>query len=213
MVSQPHATAPDAMTFLSRLLGRAGAAEPAALSRFLGRQAAYVAQKTVVDYCRVKAGRHESQLFADPDFLAALRHCRWQVFFAAVADVSALAEGWLRPHARGREAALGTALVALGRGVLEAEAVPDEERAARDAACEALAARLAALLAAPPVPADRMPLAAEAPLFATLPVHPEQRRGESEAIRGALRFHVVTTQEELERGFDAPRLAARLLVP
>jgi len=199
------------MSFWSRFLGRPLAAEPSALSRFLGRQAAYVTQKTVVDYCRVKAGRGEAELFGDRDFMAALRHCRWQVFFASVADVSAMAEAWLRPHAEGREAALAGAVAALGCAVLDAEEVPPEEHAARDAARDGLAAHLAALLLAPPVPADRMPLTAEAPLFATLPVHPDQRRGESEAIRGALRFQIVTTQQELERGFDAPRLAARLV--
>lgn len=201
------------MFFWSRFFGRASAAEPAALSRFLGRQAAYVTQKTVVDYCRVKAGRGEAELFGNPDFMAALRHCRWQVYFASLADVSAMAEAWLRPHAPGREPLLADAIAALGRAVLDAEDVPPDEQPARDAARESLAAHLAALLAAPPVPADRMALTAEAPLFATLPVHPEQRRGESEAIRGALRFQIVTTQQELERGFDAPRLAARLLAP
>lgn len=197
----------------SRFFGRVHAAEPAALSRFLGRQAAYVTQKTVVDYCRVKAGRGERELFGDPDFMAALRHCRWQVYFAALADVSAMAEAWLRPHAAGNEACLADAIAALGRGVLDGEDVPPEEHASRDAARDGLAAHLAALLALPPAPADRMALMAEAPLFATLPIHPEQRRGESEAIRGALRFQIVTTQQELERGFDAPRLAARLLAP
>lgn len=201
------------MAFWSRLLGRERAAEPPALSRFIGRQAAYVTQKTVVDYCRVKAGRNEHELFGNAEFMAALRHCRWQVYFAAVADVSAMAEAWLRPHAAGREAMLADAIATLGRAVLDAEDVPPEEHAARDAARDGLAAHLAALLAAPPVPADRMALTAEAPLFATLPVHPEQRRGETEAIRGALRFQIVTTQQELERRFDAPRLAARLLAP
>jgi hypothetical protein len=201
------------MSFWSRFLGRAPAAEPPALARFLGRQAAYVTQKTVVDYCRVKAGRGERELFGNPDFMAALRHCRWQVYFASLADVSAMTEAWLRPHAAGRDSELADAIAALGRAVLDAEDVPAQEQAARDAARDGLAAHLAALLGAPPVPADRMALTAEAPLFATLPVHPEQRRGESEAIRGALRFQIVTTQQELERGFDARRLAARLLAP
>jgi hypothetical protein len=199
------------MSFLAWLLGRPPSADPAALSRFLGRQSAYVTQRTVVDYCRVKAGRREAELFGNPDFVVALRHCRWQVFFASVADVSALAQAWLRPHAVGQEAALSAAIAGLGRGVLDAEQVPEDERDARGAARDGLAAHLAGLLAAPPAPADRMPLSAEAPLFATLPIHAEDRRGEGQAIRGALRFHIVSTQQEMERAFDAPRLAARLL--
>ncbi|MGG5810265.1 hypothetical protein [Falsiroseomonas sp. CW058] len=169
-------------------------------------------QKTVLDYCRVKAGRREREMLADPDFRAALSHCRWQTFAGAAQDVIAMAESWLRPHARGREAALAAALARMGAAILDgAEEVPAEERPSLDAARDALPRHLALLQDAPPVPADRLPLLAEAPLLATLPIHPDQRRGETPAIRGALRFHLVSSQQEMERGFDPGALAARLL--
>jgi len=60
-------------------------------------------------------------------------------------------------------------------------------------------------------PATRLPLQAEPVLFTTLPIHAEQRHGEGIAIRGALRFQIVTTQQELERRFDAPALAEALM--
>ncbi len=184
---------------------------PAALGAFLHAQAAYVAQKTVLDYCRVKAGRSEKQLFSDPDFQAALAHCRWQVFFAALADVTALVEAHLRPHAPGAEDALRQALVTLHRAALDAEPAPPGEAATAADALEALPHHLARLQLEPPHPAHRLPLLAEPVLFATLPVHPEQRQGESLAIKGALRFQVVSTQQELERRFDAGETAANLL--
>ena len=56
-----------------------------------------------------------------------------------------------------------------------------------------------------------MAILAEGPLFATLPIHADQRIGEAPYIRGALRFHLVSAQQEAERRFDAPRLAVRLL--
>lgn len=194
-----------------RLFGRPRQASPNALAAFLTRRAAYVAQKTAIDYCRVKAGRHEIEMFSDPDFKAALRHCRWQTFAGAVQDVTALAEGWLRPYATGQETILAEALARLGGAVLDEAPAPAEERASLDAARQALARHLAALQAAPPVQADRLPLLSEAPLLATLPIHPDQRVGEMPSIRGALRFHVVATQEEMEKGFDPAGLAARLL--
>jgi hypothetical protein len=64
---------------------------------------------------------------------------------------------------------------------------------------------------AAPQPANLLPLLAEAPLFATLPIHPDQRKGERPAIRGALRFHLVSTQQEMERRFDRAGLTAALL--
>jgi hypothetical protein len=50
---------------------------------------------------------------------------------------------------------------------------------------------------------------AEAPLFATLPIHPDQRKGEAPSIRGALRFHMLSTQQEMERAFDPDALSLR----
>jgi hypothetical protein len=195
---------------LGRLFRRPRADTPEALESFLARQAAFVAQKTVIDYCRVKAGRQERHTFADPDFRAALRHCRWQTFAGSVQDVTALAEAWLRPHAPGREAALAAGLVVLAGRVVDAAPASPEEREMLEAAQAALPRHLAALQDAPPVSADRLKLLAEAPLLATLPIHPDQRVGETPSIRGALRFHIVTTQQEMERGFDAPALAAAL---
>lgn len=185
---------------------------PEDLARFLQGQAAYVAQKTVLDYCRVKAGRSEKTLFADPDFQAALAHCRWQVFFAALADVTALIEAHLRPHAPGQEILLAERLVALHHAALDGETAPPEEAASAGDARDVVAHHLAALQLEPPHPADRLKLRAEAVLFATLPVHPEQRQGESLAIKGALRFQMVTTQQELERRFDAEKTTRNLLM-
>jgi hypothetical protein len=196
---------------LGRLFRTPRSGETADFRVFLDRQAAFVAQKTVLDYCRVKSGQRERVMFADPDFQAALRHCRWQTWTGAVQDVTALAEAWLRPHAPGREAALAAGLVALAAALIEAANAPAEERASLDAARDALPRHLATLQDAPPRSADRLPLLAEAPLFATLPIHPDQRIGESPAIKGALRFHIVTTQQEMERAFDAPALAAALV--
>lgn len=186
-------------------------ADPSAFATFLQRQAAFVAQKTVIDYCRVKSGRHERQVFANPDFQAALQHCRWQVYLGSLADMGALAEAWLRPHVPGREAELAAALVALHGRALAAEPPPPEEaESARDAA-DAFPRHLEALQRDPPVPAQKMPLLADAPLLATIPIHPDQRVGETPAIRGALRFHVVSTQQEMERRFDPDQLAQRLI--
>lgn len=196
---------------LGRLFGRRKSDDPTDFRHFLERQAAFVTRKTVLDYVRVKAGRRDREMLADPDFAAALRHCQWQTFAGAAQDLVAMAESWLRPHAAGRESALAECLVAIGVAVLNAAEAPAEERASLDFAKEALPRHLLLLRDAPPLPADRLPMLAEAPLFATLPIHPEQRRGETPAIRGALRFHLVSSQQEMERAFDPAALAARML--
>jgi hypothetical protein len=193
----------------ARLLVRRRSDDPAVLQEFLRARGAYVAQKTVLDYCRVKAGRHEQKLFAEDTFRTALDHCRWQVFFGALADVTALAEGWLRPATGGRSEALVEALGRLHDAALTADPPPPAELATAEAF--SIRAHLSGLQIAPPRRSHEMPLLAEAPLFATLPIHPDQRVGESPAIRGALRFLIVSTQQEMERAFDPAALATRLI--
>ncbi|CAH0230652.1 hypothetical protein [Roseomonas sp. CECT 9278] len=184
---------------------------PADFGSFLQRQAVFVAQKTVIDYCRVKSGRQEKRLFDDPDFQAALRHCRWQTYLAALADVFLLGEAWLRPHAPGGAGDLAARIVALHAAALATEAPPAAEAADAAQALRAFPGQLAARQQAAPAPINTVPLLAQAPLFATLPIHPDQRVGEAPSIRGALRFHMVATEQEMERRFDAPGLAAQLL--
>jgi len=111
----------------------------------------------------------------------------------------------------GREAALAAALSAIGTRLLAEADAPAAERPALDAVADSLARILMLRQDQPPLPADRLPLSAEAPLLATLPIHPDQRRGETPAIRGALRFHIVTTQQEMERAFAPAALARRLI--
>jgi hypothetical protein len=168
-----------------------------------------VAQKTVLDYCHVKVGRNEKEFFGNPDFSAALNHCRWQVFLAAQSDVMALAEAWLRPLWPGQEQILLKHLVSLHAAIMAKEEPPEAEKQAFTASLTALPGHLAGLQLAPPHSATSLPLLAEAPLFATLPIHADQRKGEGPSIRGALRFHIVSTQQEMERGFDPGGLSLR----
>lgn len=198
------------MRFFRRLLGNAPSSEPSDFGGFLHRQGAFVAQKTVLDYCRVKVGRNEKEFFGNPDFQAALSHCRWQVFLAAQTDVMALAEAWLRPFWLGEEALLVDRLVALHAGFMAEESPPAEEQQAFSASLLALPGHLAGLQLAAPHSAATLPLLAEAPLFATLPIHADQRKGEGPSIRGALRFHIVATQQEMERGFAPQALSSAL---
>jgi hypothetical protein len=197
------------MRFLRRLLGSPPSQEPQAFGAFLHRQGAFVAQKTVLDYCRVKIGRNEKDFFGNADFMAALNHCRWQVFLTAQSDVMALAEAWLRPLWPGQEQILLENLVSLHAAIMAKEEPPEAEKQAFTASLTALPGHLAGLQMAPPHSATSLPLLAEAPLFATLPIHADQRKGEGPSIRGALRFHIVSTQQEMERGFDPGGLSLR----
>jgi hypothetical protein len=91
--------------------------------------------------------------------------------------------------------------------------VPEEHREEAVAAIVALPARLARLQLAPPHASTDLPLEAAAVLLETLPIHPDLRKGETVSILGALRMHLVSAEQDLERGFDPAPLAAALTAP
>ena len=196
---------------LEFVFGRPKSSDPDAFGAFLHERAAFVAQKTILDYCQVKTGKNEREIFADPGFKAALNHCRWEVFAATVVDVHAMAEAWLRPFVAQSHEALVEALVALHER--SAAAAPASERPSDSAAADPARIRADLLLRtlAPPRAANKLQLTAEKPLLATLPIHADQRRDETPSIIGALRFHIVSAQQDMERLFEPAGIAAGLV--
>lgn len=202
------------MSLLGRMVRRLYAgpsADPAAFAVFLGRWGAFVAQKTVMDYCGVKLGVNWDKALAEPDFAAALSACRWRVYLAAQGDLAALAEAWLRPHAAGREPALAAVLARSAAAAVAAAGPPAHLAAAAEAAQAGYGARLARRQRAPPQPADTLVLDAAPVLLETLPIHPDLRRGEQPAILGGLRMNLLAAQAAMERRFAPAPLAAALL--
>jgi hypothetical protein len=98
----------------------------------------------------------------------------------------------------------------LGEAALR-EAAAGGPSEAIEAGAAALRARMLALpddAAQGPV---TMTLAAAPVLLETLPIHPDLRRNEREAILGGLRMNLLAVFQNMERAFDAPALAARLV--
>jgi hypothetical protein len=185
-----------------------GRADPATFQAFLGTRAAFIAQKTVLDYCGVKFGVQWQRVQADPEFAAALAHCRWAVFWPAAADLTLAAGRALLPHAS-QPARLAAGLGLLGAASVH-EAGSGGDPAAREAAALALRARLATLPEDPPLGPAHMALDAGPVLLETLPVHQDQRKGERAAILGGLRMNLIAMLQDMERLFDPAPLAAAI---
>jgi hypothetical protein len=194
---------------LGRLLRRGKSADRQAFARFLAGRGAYLAQKTVLDYCAVKLGVNWHSALHDPAFTVPLNACRWRVYLAAQGDVAAMAEAWLRPHAAA-PAALVSPLAQLVAEAISTSVVPEEFAAEAEAAIAEIGPRLARLQLGPIHPSTTLPLAAGPVLLATLPIHPDLRKGENVSILGALRMHLVSAEQDLAREFDPAGLAATL---
>ncbi len=194
---------------LGRLLRRTKSADPDRFAAFLAARGAYLAQKTVLDYCAVKLGVNWNNALHDPVFTEPLAVCRWRTYLATQGDVAAMAEGWIRPHAA-EPVALIAPISGMAEAAIRTAGVPEPFREEAEAAIVALPARLARLQLAPPRSVTEMTMESAPVLLETLPIHPNLRQGETPAILGALRMHLVSAEQELERQFDPAGLAAAL---
>ncbi|TIU25236.1 MAG: hypothetical protein E5W53_10535, partial [Mesorhizobium sp.] len=63
------------------------------LADFMDSRAAFLAQKSIVEFCRVRAGVYWQKLFSEKEFQAALNHSRWRAYPACYAIVAEMVEG------------------------------------------------------------------------------------------------------------------------
>ena len=129
------------LTFLKAFLPAPKARTLVALQQLLDREAAYLAQKSVIDFARNELGSLSAQAFDDRRFLDKLAVCRWEGFAATLGDMVALAHAQLldagapRPALDGR---LGDLYAAIRAG----HPRPDHRAQGWDAEIAALRKRL-----------------------------------------------------------------------
>jgi hypothetical protein len=180
-------------------------ATAAQLERYLSEQAAYIAQKAAIDYCRVKAGLFSYQLFAEEAFQTALAVCRWETFAAVLADILIATEGYLRAHARdaAEAARLAAAFEAMYPAILGAYPHPRHRPQGWGDAIDAFLRRAAEARGARPRSAADVARHSARRLFETLPIHPSMRRPDEEVVFGSVRFLMVSSLQNLERRASA----------
>lgn len=181
--------------------------------RFATANAAFIAQKCAIDYCRGKTGAFSYSLFAEQAFVDALTVCRWETYAATLGDILVLSEGILYPALRdtAEAALLKRRLIELHAQALMAEERPGEPARGWDDVCAAFAARLGCSDPATlPGPAEIARHSAQR-LFETLPIHTSMRRFDEEIVTGAVRFHMVALHARMVRTFDRRRILDALL--
>ena len=180
-------------------------AEGAALRRFLAAESAFLAQKTTVEYCRARSGLLWQKLFAEQAFRAALDVCRWGAMAAVLADQVVALEGFLRPHAQGRETALAVALAAIYDDILRDYAeVPPEQRVGWEDLMHEMAPRLARVQLAPPRGPEEIGKTAGARVYDLLPIHKTLRGHDREMMVNAIRFGLVGFYNKLAERIPDP---------
>jgi hypothetical protein len=208
-----HVRVAQAITALRRLVGRRRALPVTAadeLAEFLGAQTAYIAQRSVIEYCRARTGLNWDKLFAEPSFLDHLEVCRWEAYALVLAEVAELALIRLRRHSAADPKTYFPGLVQAAHAALLRHPVPGHRTSWTDAA-DAIERHLARALMAEPRPVHLLGLHSADMIFDLLPIHADLRRQDREMFQNSVRFAICRAFEEMTRRFDVPALEASLL--
>jgi hypothetical protein len=182
------------------------------LAAFMDSRAAFLAQKCVVEFCRVRAGVYWQKLFSEKEFQDALTKSRWLSYPPAFAMVAEMVEGVLREPAGNRQRKLPGVLTNLAEQVFSKYPVPvgAEESFWTDAA-RLVAERLDITQAGPSRAVRDMPDPTARMVFDVLPMHKDIVTNDYDYIFNNLRMNLLRAHEDFVRSSDLRSVADDLL--
>jgi hypothetical protein len=180
------------------------------LADFLAAQTAYVAQRSVFEYCRARAGLNWDKLSLEALFLDRLEVCRWEAYAVVLAEVAELALIRLRRDGTVDPEACLPGLVEAAHAALVRHPVPSHRSSWTDAA-DGIEHHLARALLAAPRPVHLLGLQSADMIFDRLPIHADLRPEDREMFQNGVRFALCGVFDETRRRFDVPALEASLL--
>jgi len=185
------------LSFLKAFLPTPKVRSLAALQQLLDSEAAFLAQRSVIDFARNELGSLSAQAFDDPRFLAKLAVCRWEGFALTLADMIVLTHARLLEAGVPRER-LDARLGDLYRTILMGHPPPDHRAQGWDAEIAALRTRLAGRPAGPANPqADAT--ATGSKVFDTLPFPPRDPVENRMVLSNAFAFGLISFNDRLRR--------------
>lgn len=183
--------------------------DQAALQSFVAGETAYLTQKTVIGYCRVKTMQDYEKLMTEPAFRDGQDICRWEAYASALGDVLLVAEGYLRPFVDPPlRVRVADALAGLYPAILD-QNLP-AHRQTWDDAKAAFMDRFAAARQADPAAPDAVIDGTARLIHEQVPIHPRLKREDLEVIQGDLRLHMLALHAAMVKRFRPAALVAAL---
>jgi hypothetical protein len=205
------------MGLLENLVTKLFRKEPAIASRdtladFIDSRAAFLSQKCVVEFCRVRSGVYWQKLFSEDEFRESLRISCWNSYPPATAMVAEMVEGAIRPAAGIRQRQLPDALMTVVDEVFARHPVP---AGAPDTfwteARSLVRERLEATQSGPPRPVRKVAEPMAKLIHGALPLHPNLVSHDYDYIRNNLRMNLLRAHEDFVEAADLDALARDLL--
>ncbi|WP_430398131.1 hypothetical protein [Ferrovibrio sp.] len=184
-------------------------ADAAALRRFIAGEAAYLAQKSVIGYCRVKTLLAFEKLMKEKIFAELIEICRWEAFSMTLADTLIVAEGCLRPADPAARQAVAAHLAQLYGDILH-EHVPGHRAEGWADRIEAFQARFTLSCQVEPQPPEQVIQSTAALILELAPIHTKLKRNDLEVIAGDLGFNMVALRTSMGKRFRPDDLVAAL---
>ena len=189
-------------------------ASRAGLADFIDSRAAFMCQKCVVEFCRVRAGVYWQKLFMEEEFIAALGRANWMAFPPSVGMLVEMVEGVLREHAGLRQRALPQAMGEVCREVFARHPVPPGMETDFWADAAALVdERLAATQTGAPRPIRLVPDPLARLVYEALPIHESVVTHDYDYIFNNLRMNLLRFHSDFTEALDGPTLVDDLLGP
>jgi hypothetical protein len=170
------------------------------LKEFLDTRAAFLAQKCVVEFCRVRSGIQWVKLFQEEAFLSALERSRWISFGATLGQVTEMVHGVLREPDTWADVKLRILLCSLAQEIVDEHAIRSSPPADFTCSATALIKRhLEHAETSPSRPVRSIPETTSEIVFDSLPLAKNVRQHDADYILNNLRMNLVAAHEEFRR--------------
>ncbi|PJI43571.1 hypothetical protein [Ferrovibrio sp.] len=181
----------------------------AELQAFMTGEAAYLAQKTVIGYCRVKTMLDYEKLLTEAPFHDGHEICRWEAYASTLGDIIIMTESWLRPETPDARRRLADSLAGLYPLILN-ESVPVHRQNWADAIA-AFNARYAQTHLEAALPPELIVTGSAALIHELVPIADRLKRNDREVILGDLRLHILAAHASMLKRFDRDALVTALM--
>lgn len=170
------------------------------LKEFVDTRAAFLAQKCVVEFCRVRAGVQWVKLFQEEAFLSALEKSRWNSFAATLGQMTEMIHGTLREPRLRADARLAAILFSLAQEIVDEHARSSSPPADfAQTALDLVKLHLKHAEASPSRPVRSIPEATLEIVFDSLPLAKIVRQHDADYILNNLRMNLVAVHEEFRQ--------------
>lgn len=174
-----------------------------ALAEFIDGNAAFVTQKGLYEYSRVRAGHYAKVLFKEETFQKAVEESRWRAFPIGLAMVAEVVDSVLHADGSAGRAANLQQLNELLLSIFDRYPVPPSiGTGAWRAARENLDHRLKLIGAHPPKRAMDIQEPYAQAYFDTMPIHEKLRSRDFPTTRNYLKVTLCNVHDELSKRID-----------